>query len=569
MQRLIYILLVVITALFCASSCKTDRSHAQKQQEHFIDSVNMEFGREIKFDSLKMSELKRWIRYSDSIGYPKGVAELAISASKIYMLDFQTSQAMEMLETARIAMEKTNDPGLAALVSFYYGYFNRRINNTDAAIQFWLKALQLSLEAGDSAMYAQTLMQTGSLYLHKGLFVKAREYIGKSMSVNKQRRDQASLSIDYHLFSLYHSKKGEMDSARYYLETALKQCSESGNRILYIYNLNNLASFNIEKEDLDEGEYNCLEALRLFDSIGHSIPPTSAKSVVFANLGLLNAKRKNYKEAVRYYTLAYADSLYNTDPDYRIDLLYHLFTSHRNLGNHSLAWHFHDQYLSLRDLKDKKAVEQNLLNLEAQYNFKKLQHDHEQKQQRLRLLLIAALIIIVLGSLIVILSFQKLRIKKKNDDLIKKLEEEKMERLRRELASSALNIVRINEQKNSLISTLRERLPLFKPENQKNVSDIISEFEKDKSDKSWREFEIRFTEVHAGFYKNLSRINPHLTFNEKRLCAFLVLDMTTKEISSITGQSIRAIEQARIRLRKQLDLTNKDISLTAFLNSIL
>ncbi len=569
MQRLIYILLVVITALFCASSCKTDRSHAQKQQEHFIDSVNMEFGREIKFDSLKMSELKRWIRFSDSIGYPKGVAELAISGSKIYMLDFQTSQAMEMLETARIAMEKTNDPRLAALVNFYFGYFNARINNVDAAIQFYLNASQLSLDAGDSAMYAQTLMQTGNLYLGRGLLPKARDYIGKSMSVNRLRGDQAALSIDHHLMGLYHLKKGELDSAYHFLETELKQSRESGNRMLYIYNLNNMASFNINNGELDEGERNCLEALRLLDSIGPSFSPTSSKSVVFANLGLLNAGRKNYQEAARYFNLAYADSLYNTEPGFRIELLYQLFTTHRNLGDHSRAWRFQDQYLNLRDMKEKTDAEQNLLNLEAQYNFKKLQHDHEQKQQRLRLLLIAALIIIVLGSLIVILSFQKLRIKKKNDDLIKKLEEEKMERLRRELASSALNIVRINEQKNSLISTLRERLPLFKPENQKNVSDIISEFEKDKSDKSWREFEIRFTEVHAGFYKNLSRINPHLTFNENRLCAFLVLDMTTKEISSITGQSIRAIEQARIRLRKQLDLTNKDISLTAFLNSIL
>jgi hypothetical protein len=108
-----------------------------------------------------------------------------------------------------------------------------------------------------------------------------------------------------------------------------------------------------------------------------------------------------------------------------------------------------------------------------------------------------------------------------------------MELLRRELASSALTIVRIIEQKNNLIATLKERLSLFKCDNQKNVSDIISEFEKDISEKSWKQFELRFTEVHAGFYKNLSLINPHLTFNEKRLCAFLVLDITTKEISSL------------------------------------
>jgi DNA-binding CsgD family transcriptional regulator len=63
-------------------------------------------------------------------------------------------------------------------------------------------------------------------------------------------------------------------------------------------------------------------------------------------------------------------------------------------------------------------------------------------------------------------------------------------------------------------------------------------------------------------------INPNLTLNEKRLCAFLRLDMTSKEISAITGQSVRAIEQARIRLRKQLGLTNQQVSLSAFLSSL-
>jgi hypothetical protein len=389
------------------------------------------------------------------------------------------------------------------------------------------------------------------------------------MFINTLMGDQAGLSIDHHLMGIYHTNNGELDSARYYLETELAQSRKSGNKMLYIYNLNNLASFCIKNGELDAAELNCLEAIRLLDSIGPSYSPTSSKAVVLANIGLLNTERKNYLEAARYYNLAYADSLYNTEPDFRIDLMYQLFMTYRNLGDHAVAWRYLDQYLNLRNLKEKEDAKQNLLNLEAQYNFKKLQHEHEQKQQRLRLLLIAALVIIALGAFIIVLTFQKQRIKKKNDALVKKLEEEKMERLRRELASSALNIVRINEQKNNLISTLKERLPLFKPDNQKNVSDLISEFEKDKSEKAWKEFEIRFTEVHAGFYKNLSLINPHLTFNEKRLCAFLVLDMTTKEISSITGQSIRAIEQARIRLRKQLDLTNKDTSLTAFLNSIL
>jgi DNA-binding CsgD family transcriptional regulator len=58
---------------------------------------------------------------------------------------------------------------------------------------------------------------------------------------------------------------------------------------------------------------------------------------------------------------------------------------------------------------------------------------------------------------------------------------------------------------------------------------------------------------------------PTLTLNERRLCAFLKLQMTTKEIASLTGQSIRAVELARTRLRKKLQLTNSEINLYDFI----
>lgn len=84
----------------------------------------------------------------------------------------------------------------------------------------------------------------------------------------------------------------------------------------------------------------------------------------------------------------------------------------------------------------------------------------------------------------------------------------------------------------------------------------------------WDEFELRFQGVHNEFYQKLQSINPELSTNERRLCAFLKLNMTTKEIASITHQSPRSIEVARTRLRKKLNLTNSDISLTDFFLSI-
>jgi tetratricopeptide (TPR) repeat protein len=86
--------------------------------------------------------------------------------------------------------------------------------------------------------------------------------------------------------------------------------------------------------------------------------------------------------------------------------------------------------------------------------------------------------------------------------------------------------------------------------------------------KGWQEFEYRFLQMHTGFYERLAAAHPDLTLNERRLCTFLKLDMTTKEIAVITGQTLRAIEIARIRLRKKLNLTQSSTSLYEYFSRL-
>ena len=86
-------------------------------------------------------------------------------------------------------------------------------------------------------------------------------------------------------------------------------------------------------------------------------------------------------------------------------------------------------------------------------------------------------------------------------------------------------------------------------------------------DDTWNEFEMRFKEIHEDFYTQLGQLFPNLTPNELRLCAFLKLNLSTKEISSITYQSPESIKTARYRLRKKLNL-DRDSNLTSFLHSL-
>lgn len=101
-------------------------------------------------------------------------------------------------------------------------------------------------------------------------------------------------------------------------------------------------------------------------------------------------------------------------------------------------------------------------------------------------------------------------------------------------------------------------------ETKETLGSVLKGLEKSLEDKAWDDFEIRFQQVHPNFYEKLQRDFPDLSLNERRLCAFLKLNMTTKEISAITGQSINSIQVARWRLRKKLNLQDADAALTDF-----
>jgi hypothetical protein len=105
-------------------------------------------------------------------------------------------------------------------------------------------------------------------------------------------------------------------------------------------------------------------------------------------------------------------------------------------------------------------------------------------------------------------------------------------------------------------------------EAKKAITLISQELRISTDDKMLNEFSRRFQEVHAGFYEKLLKDYRDLTQNELKLCAFLRLNMSTKDIAELTGQQLSAIEKARFRLRKKLALSGSDSNLVTFLSQI-
>jgi DNA-binding response OmpR family regulator len=136
--------------------------------------------------------------------------------------------------------------------------------------------------------------------------------------------------------------------------------------------------------------------------------------------------------------------------------------------------------------------------------------------------------------------------------------ESELEYKKKLMTENALFITRRTELGNAIIDDLKQ----INRETQNTYRDsiylAISKLKNLIQGQEWKEFELRFEQEHARFREILIKRHPDLTPNEVKLCTFLRLDMSSKEISEVTQQSVRALETARSRMRNKLGLQRSD-----------
>ena len=71
-------------------------------------------------------------------------------------------------------------------------------------------------------------------------------------------------------------------------------------------------------------------------------------------------------------------------------------------------------------------------------------------------------------------------------------------------------------------------------------------------DKDWEQFAVHFDKVHSDFLQILKAAYPVLSSHELKLCAYLRMNLSSKEIAQLENISVRGVEISRYRLRKKL-----------------
>ncbi|MHA3787187.1 helix-turn-helix and ligand-binding sensor domain-containing protein [Flavobacterium hauense] len=142
--------------------------------------------------------------------------------------------------------------------------------------------------------------------------------------------------------------------------------------------------------------------------------------------------------------------------------------------------------------------------------------------------------------------------------------EQDFESKNRELAVSTMNLIK----KNELLSMIKDDLKKTSEGNERSVKSVITTINKNiNEDDTWDMFKEAFNNADKDFLKKVKNTHPLLTPNDLRLCAYLRLNLSSKEIAPLLNISVRSVEIKRYRLRKKMELSH-ELGLVEYILSI-
>ena len=179
----------------------------------------------------------------------------------------------------------------------------------------------------------------------------------------------------------------------------------------------------------------------------------------------------------------------------------------------------------------------------------------------------------IMRYVIVLMRRQEQRLEEEKEKEIITIRNEQLEQSlllkSKELATYSL----IESRRNRVLEKMKEELGRLRFGKDKCLTkaqydglvSIIEDGETTQND--WEQFYNNFDLIHHAFFRTLSEKHPDLTSNDLRICAYLRLNMSTKELAEVMGISLKGAEAAKYRLRKKLGV-DSSIPLNKYLSSI-
>ena len=472
------------------------------------------------------------------------------------------------------------------------------------AISYYLKSLKISEEIGDKKVIHSAYNNIGGLHSNLGAYDKALSYFFKSLKISNESGNKKGMADSYNnIGSVYWHQGREDESIQHYLKS-LKIKEEIGDKRGLFSSYQNLGVSYYTKGSYDKTISYYLKSLNIAEEIDdkHGIATTHI-NIASLNIRLADSLAINEKQRVAYLK----ESVKNSSLSYKlaIDLgsmplereaAFALMEAYTKLRNYKKAIEFSAISSALKDSLFNREKIEELTRIEVKYKYQKqieidsLAHINEIKIKNQVLLRekevnkMTIITFVIIGSIILIITFlvihlQRGRIKKnkmiahqekeltninlKNKELENKNLLSELEYKHKEVVNFALHIA----EKNDFLENIQKTLNASNDSvDRKTLKKLIAQNLSTEKDRE--EFNANIESLNDSFFLTLGEKFPKLTKNDKRLCALLRLNLSSKEIASIQNISPNSVDVNRYRLRKKLDITT-DEDLSIFLNAFI
>ncbi len=480
------------------------------------------------------------------------------------------------------ALSITSEESMKIEAAYCYnnlGNVYRKQGNFPKAMDSFEKAISCFMEMKEELSASDCLNNIGNLYMDNGDPFRALDYYNRSVQIEAVQKDNYRLVSRYkNLADAYFTLK-DFTNATLFLDKALNLAEKTNDKFLLASCYSQVGNIHVHKGSAETGILYLKKASEMFEAIGAKAE--QAETLVELAAAELSAGRID--ESVRHAgtgeqlsrSIGALKTLANAN-----ECLAKIWEQKGNIGK-SLQYlknvlQFRDSIFSAEKNRSIEEIEAGFTRTKLEYENQILIQNSELQKQALKIRNIALVSIALCFFLFLIVFW--LIIKRHQDAKSLALKEKSLKQAEivklnenllikeRELTTKTVYIT----QKNSLLKNLIDELEIMsaEPDTMKNrIGHLQRELKKEISPDSWKEFEIQFNDVHPGFHERLLERFHDLTPAERRLCSFLRLNMNTREIISLTGQSFKSIEVARTRIRKKLGIKRED-NLTNFIQTV-
>jgi tetratricopeptide (TPR) repeat protein len=504
------------------------------------------------------------------------IKETINSAGEIFRQQGKLSAAIELYLKTINYYTQINNPSteeLKSLVMFYIpmGASHEELGMWNRAMDFYYEALKLAEENDFETQKAKIYNNIGTVHYKRNEWEKAEFYWLKAIDINKKNGIKKELFNNYNNLAAISINHKKYDQALDYALLAIQLLDHEKDQNLYYFMQTNIAGFYIQKKDYKLAlSYlkNAEEHQVKYEFISDLVQTYLFLSIAYEKTGIADL-------AQTYMDKALNQTILLNNKHLESQVCQEAAAFYERNGQVQKAYQLQKAAYHISDSISMVDNQQKINDLERMYIAEKKIRENDlliknitlQKMASDRWWIITSSVAILLFIAVwYLFNYSKNKEKeRKNEELLlqqqnalyekeKELQKQKeleltytIDKKNRELTTYTLYMVKNHEFTANMMSELKQLLLELNPKDRQSkdhILQLLNRLGHQSSSDNWEEFSYYFEKVHPSFYRNLEKSFPDLTAKEKRLCAFLELDLSSKEISAITFKEVRSVESA-------------------------